>query len=74
MRAADLPPGLLLTLYGDLAVESPQLPADLQAEATGLVGRAPLEVWATDRRGDQPVDSDRMLRDGTQCPPGPGGS
>ncbi len=74
VRAADLPPGLLLTLYGDLAVESPQLPADLQAEATGLVGRAPLEVWATDRRGDQPVDSDRMLRDGTQCPPGPGGS
>ena len=72
VRAADLPPGLLLTLYGDLAVESPQLPADLQTAATDLVGRAPLEVWVTDRQGDQSVDSDRMLRDGTQCPPAPG--
>ncbi|MFZ4433456.1 MAG: hypothetical protein ACOYOQ_09715, partial [Microthrixaceae bacterium] len=66
---ASLPPGLLLTLYGDLAIESPALPAAVQAEASDLLGRAPIEVWATDR--DQPgaVSSDLLLRDGTQCPP-----
>lgn len=67
-NAADLPPGLLLMLYGDLAVRSPRLPARLQDEVSALTGQAPIDIWYVEDDRTGAVHSDRLLRDGSQCP------
>ena len=64
----SLPPGLLLTLYGDRAIASPTLPAATQEEASALLGQAPLQVWSVEQRVDAPTDSATLLRDGSRCP------
>jgi len=63
-----LPDGMILMLYGDLAIATPDLPPDLQEEAAGLVGQAPLEVWLVETEDDGRMASDDLLRDGSLCP------
>jgi hypothetical protein len=69
---ADLPPGLLLTFYGDLAVVGPRLPRAEVEEASGLLGQAPLEVWAVETKGTIPAVSGQVVRDGSSCAPSAG--
>lgn len=66
---ASLPPGLLLTPYGDLAVESPSLPAATLAEASDLLGQGPIEVWEVNRPEVGGTSSNDQLRNGRRCPP-----
>ena len=64
---ASLPPGLLLTLYGDRAVARPTLPDALQEEASGMVGQAPLQVWSVHQKTETATDTATLLRDGSHC-------
>lgn len=64
---ASLPPGLLLILYADLAFVTPQLGARTQAEVSGLIGQAPLEVWLSKKSQLGPISSNNLLRDGSTC-------
>ncbi len=66
---ADLPPGLLLTLYGDLAVRSPRLSRAMQDDASAMLGQAPIEVWSASRPEVAPTLGVDILRDGSLCPP-----
>jgi hypothetical protein len=69
---SSLPDGLLLTLFGDRAIASPSLPAGLQAEASTMLGQAPLEVWLVQRPHPAAVDDFAMVRDGSNCARGSG--
>lgn len=64
----SLPPGLLLTLYGDQAIASPALPPETQEEASALLGQAPLEVWSVNQKTETATDTATLLRDGSRCP------
>lgn len=66
---ASLPPGLLLTLYGDLAIEAPSLPESMSEEARDLLGQGPIEVWEVDRPVAGGTSSSAQLRNGLRCPP-----
>ena len=65
---ASLPPGLLLTLYADLAISAPRLPAAMQDEVSGVIGQGPLEVWQTEIEQPVQIASGNLLRNGKVCP------
>lgn len=65
---ASLPPGLLLTLYADLAISAPRLPAAMQDEVSGVIGQGPLEVWQTEIEQPVQIASSNLLRNGKVCP------
>jgi hypothetical protein len=71
---ATLPPGLLLTLYADLAISDPRLPASIQDEVSGAIGQGPLEVWQTEIEQPVQIASTNLLRNGTACPQSAGPS
>ncbi len=71
---ASLPPGLLLTLYADLAISAPLLPASMQDEVSGVMGQGPLEVWQTEIEQPVQIAGTNLLRNGTACPQSAGPS
>jgi hypothetical protein len=71
---ASLPPGVLLSLAGDLAIRSPRLPRRMQDQSATLLGEAPLEVWHVERRSEAPSSPMGLMRDGSQCPSEPASS
>jgi hypothetical protein len=71
---ATLPPGLLLTLYADLAISEPRLPASIQDEVSAAIGQGPLEVWQTEIEQPVQIASTNLLRNGTACPQSAGPS
>ncbi|MEX0768759.1 MAG: hypothetical protein WD029_09835 [Microthrixaceae bacterium] len=63
----SLPPGLLMTLYADLAFTSPEISESTQVEIAGLIGQAPLEVWLSEKDQLGSISSNNLLRDGSSC-------
>jgi hypothetical protein len=71
---ADLPAGVFARLYADEAIASPQLPPELRRLVDRDLAATPTEVWLGRWDGrDGPLESARLLRDGSLCDPWAGG-